>query len=145
MKVTLLLTALLAFSFGSYNSAASAAGPAATAAPQGNQNLITCASNNGKRNFCAIGDPRQSVQMVRQISNSACIQGQTWGNDNRGIWVDRGCRAQFSVIAYGGSGPTWWNSGGGRPGGRPHDGACFFTSANYTGNYFCQARGTTLN
>jgi len=150
MKVTLWLTALLAFSFGFSNSAARAGGPAAhpetvITSPQGpNQSLVTCESNNGKRNFCSIGDARQSVEMVRQISNSACIQGQTWGNDNRGIWVDRGCRAQFRVIAYGG-GPTWWNSGGGKPGGRPHDGACFFTSANFGGNYFCQSRGTTLN
>jgi hypothetical protein len=151
MKVTVLLAALLAFSFGLSNSAARAAGAgahseAAMASAQGpNQNLVTCESNNGKRNFCPIGDPRQSVQMVRQMSNTACVQGQTWGNDNRGIWVDRGCRAQFSVVAYGGSGPTWWNSGGGRPGNKPRDGACFFTSANYTGNYFCQSRGTTLN
>jgi hypothetical protein len=32
-----------------------------------------------------------------------------------------------------------------KPGGRPYDGACFFTSANFSGDYFCQARGTILN
>jgi len=83
--------------------------------------------------------------MVRQMSNSPCVRGQSWGNDNGGIWVDRGCRAQFRVTGYGGSGPSWWNSGPGQPGGRPHDGACFFTSANYSGDYFCQSRGTALN
>ena len=105
MKVTVLLAALLAFSLGLSNSAARAAGAgthaeAGMAPAQGpNQNLITCESNNGKRNFCPIGDPRQSVQMVRQISNSACIQGQTWGYDKQRIWVDRGCRADFLTMA----------------------------------------------
>jgi hypothetical protein len=23
------------------------------------------------------------------------VQGQTWGTDRRGVWVDRGCRAEF--------------------------------------------------
>jgi hypothetical protein len=153
MRIKLLLPALLVFSMvlcisfaraGSSVRAASEA-TAVTPTPQGpNQNFVTCESNNGKRRYCSIGDPRQSVEMVRQISNAQCIRGQSWGNDNRGLWVDRGCRAQFRVITYGG-GPTWWNSGGGRPGGRPHDGACFFVSQNFSGDYFCQARGTSLN
>ena len=154
MRIKLLLPAFLVFSMAiSISSArAGSAAPAAasatavTPAPQGpSQNFVTCESNNGKRRYCSIGDPRQSVEMVRQISNSACVRGQSWGNDNRGLWVDRGCRAQFRVITYGGSGPSWWNSGGGRPGGRPHDGACFFVSQNFSGDYFCQARGTSLN
>jgi hypothetical protein len=52
--------------------------------------------NNGKRNWCDIGN-RRDIRLSRQISGSACIEGQTWGVDNRGIWVDRGCRAEFSV------------------------------------------------
>ena len=57
---------------------------------------ITCSSNDGKRNFCN-ADTRGGVRLTRQISGSACVQGQTWGFDNRSIWVDRGCRAEFSV------------------------------------------------
>jgi Protein of unknown function (DUF3011) len=64
---------------------------------------ITCSSNDGRRNWCAIGNSRD-VRLVRQISGSACIQGQTWGLDNRGLWVDRGCRADFAV-GRGGYGP----------------------------------------
>jgi hypothetical protein len=149
MKVRLIVAALLASSFGLFYASAPAASPAAhstviPSSPQG-PNVVNCESNNGKRNYCAIGDPRQSVDMIRQMSNASCVRGQTWGNDNRGIWVDRGCRAQFRVTGYGGSGPAWWNSGPGRPGGRPHDGACFFTNGNFSGDYFCQARGTALN
>jgi hypothetical protein len=64
---------------------------------------ITCSSNDGRRNWCAIGNSRD-VRLVRQISGSPCIQGQTWGLDNRGLWVDRGCRADFAV-GRGGYGP----------------------------------------
>ncbi len=37
--------------------------------------------------------------MTRQISGSPCREGQTWGADNRGVWVDRGCRAEFGSPA----------------------------------------------
>jgi hypothetical protein len=57
---------------------------------------ITCSSNDGRRNWCAIGNSRD-VQLVRQISGSACIRNNTWGIDNRGLWVDKGCRAEFVV------------------------------------------------
>jgi hypothetical protein len=58
--------------------------------------VINCSSNNGKRNYCDIGGARD-VRMDRQISGSACIRGQTWDIDRRGLWVDRGCRAEFRV------------------------------------------------
>jgi hypothetical protein len=57
---------------------------------------ITCSSNNGKRNYCPV-DTGRSVQLTNQRSGSPCIQGQTWGWDRRGIWVDRGCRADFMI------------------------------------------------
>lgn len=58
---------------------------------------ITCSSNNGKRNFCPANTSR-GVQLATQRSGSPCIQGQTWGFDNRSIWVDRGCRADFLTM-----------------------------------------------
>ena len=57
---------------------------------------ITCSSDNGKRNYCP-ADTRRGVQMVRQRSDARCTQGYSWGYDRRGIWVDRGCRADFIV------------------------------------------------
>ena len=73
-----------------------AAAPAAAAFQGYNQGgqTITCSSNDGNRHYCNI-DTSRGVQMSRQISGSACIQGQTWGYDRRGVWVDRGCRAEF--------------------------------------------------
>lgn len=55
---------------------------------------LYCASDDGRRHYCNI-DTRDGVRLVRQRSDAACIQGRTWGYDRRGIWVDRGCRADF--------------------------------------------------
>ena len=57
---------------------------------------ITCSSNNMKRNFCSTYTGR-GVKLVYQRSGSPCVQGQTWGYNSQGIWVDRGCRADFQV------------------------------------------------
>jgi hypothetical protein len=64
--------------------------------PPYNAPTINCSSNNGKRNYCS-ADTSRGVTLVRQISGSACIQGNTWGYDRRGVWVDRGCRADFRL------------------------------------------------
>lgn len=56
--------------------------------------ILTCSSNDGRRRFCP-ADTRGGVQLVNQRSGSPCIQGRTWGFDGRGVWVDRGCRADF--------------------------------------------------
>ena len=63
---------------------------------QGQGQTVTCSSDDGKRNWCNV-DTRRGIQLSRQISGSPCIEGQTWGVDNRGLWVDRGCRAEFRV------------------------------------------------
>jgi hypothetical protein len=85
----------------------------AAAAPVASAQNITCSSDNGKRNYCPV-DTSRGVQLVRQRSGSPCTQGSTWGYDRRGIWVDRGCRADF-VVRTGGrpGGPGY---GPGRPG-----------------------------
>jgi hypothetical protein len=61
------------------------------------QGVITCSSNDGKRQYCPASISRGGVRMVQQLSGSQCIQGSTWGYDNGGIWVDRGCRASFQI------------------------------------------------
>jgi hypothetical protein len=70
-------------------------GPGGPGRPSGI--IITCSSNNGKRVYCPANTSR-GVQLTNQRSGSPCIQGQTWGFDNRGIWVDRGCRADFLTM-----------------------------------------------
>jgi hypothetical protein len=55
---------------------------------------LTCSSNDGGYHYCR-ADTQNQVVLTRQISGSPCQQGYSWGYDYRGIWVDRGCRAQF--------------------------------------------------
>jgi len=86
---------------------------AATPAPQAG--ILTCSSDNGRRNYCST-DVRGGVQLVRQRSDSPCIFNRTWGFiQGRGIWVDRGCRADFSIgyIGGGSGNPNWggWDNG----------------------------------
>ena len=58
---------------------------------------ITCESRNERTEACTTLQPGSSVRMVQQISNSPCIEGQTWGADQGSIWVSQGCRAVFDI------------------------------------------------
>jgi hypothetical protein len=66
--------------------------------------VVTCESRDGRRAYCEF-DTRGGVALVRQTSRSECIEGQTWGYDQRGVWVDRGCRAEFELRSSGGNYP----------------------------------------
>ena len=61
---------------------------------QNNNQTIVCESNRGNRAHCDV-DTRYGVNFIRQLSKSNC--NQNWGYDQRGIWVDNGCRAEFSI------------------------------------------------
>ena len=57
---------------------------------------ISCASNDMGRHYCS-ADTRGGVRLYKQLSDARCQEGSTWGYDDRGIWVDRGCRADFQT------------------------------------------------
>lgn len=57
---------------------------------------LRCGSENGRWKHCS-ADTRAGVELVRQVSRSACIRGQSWGLDHTGIWVNGGCRAEFRI------------------------------------------------
>ena len=105
---------------------------------------LVCESRHGRVQFCPIADPRSRVVLVEELSSGRCVRGETWGNDSKGIWVDKGCRARFEVKSGHDDGPGWWNSGPRGPSGRPHSGACFYKNVNFTGEYFCNARGSNI-
>ncbi|MCI0661554.1 MAG: DUF3011 domain-containing protein [Acidobacteria bacterium] len=76
------------------------------------QQRVSCNSNDMRRNYCNV-DTRGGVRLYKQKSDSPCIQGRTWGYNRTGIWVDRGCRAEFEV--GGGYGGGYYGGGyGGR-------------------------------
>ncbi|HQE08630.1 DUF3011 domain-containing protein [Thermomonas sp.] len=68
---------------------------------------VRCESNDGRYNRCSLPG-RGRAQLVRQISNSACIEGRSWGSDYGSVWVNDGCRGDFSVMR----GNSGWNGGG---------------------------------
>lgn len=57
---------------------------------------LKCSSDFGTRQYCA-ADTRGSVKVSRQISESSCRLGYSWGYDEQGVWVDHGCRAEFEI------------------------------------------------
>jgi len=68
----------------------------------GNLFEFNCSSTEGKYRECQLPvDGR--ARLIKQKSDSPCIQGQSWGQRGDRVWVDRGCRARFEVT-FGGSG-----------------------------------------
>jgi hypothetical protein len=57
---------------------------------------LTCASKGERYNYCP-ADTSGYVRMERQLSDTQCEKWQTWGYDSGGVWVDRGCRAEFTI------------------------------------------------
>lgn len=57
---------------------------------------VRCESGKSRYHRCNVPVYR-GVQLQRKLSDSPCSQGSSWGWDRNGIWVDRGCRADFLV------------------------------------------------
>ena len=74
-------------------------GPPAAVAPPPNLPAATnmiCESRNYQQQYCATGRPISRAWLVAQRSQSACLQGRSWGYDNSGIWVTQGCEGEFA-------------------------------------------------
>jgi hypothetical protein len=57
---------------------------------------VTCSSEDDRLRTCTWSNRGRPV-LIEQLSRSSCVEGRTWGYDQRGLWVDRGCRARFGV------------------------------------------------
>jgi hypothetical protein len=64
--------------------------------PRSAAQTISCSSDDGKRHYCAASESGRA-RLVNQRSESACTEGYSWGSDDRGLWVDHGCRADFAI------------------------------------------------
>lgn len=64
----------------------------------GGAGLMVCESREYEYNLCRTGRVR-NVQIVRQLSQAPCVQGQSWGIERDGVWVDRGCEAEFRITS----------------------------------------------
>lgn len=73
---------------------------------------VHCASADGTKKYCE-ADTAHGVKMVKQVGASECKQGDSWGYDAKGIWVDHGCDAEFAVgTEAAGPGTSDGSSGG---------------------------------
>lgn len=57
------------------------------------QQQVYCASNDNHGTRCQT-QWRDSV-LLQQMSQSACIEGRTWGSDPYSVWIKGGCRGNF--------------------------------------------------
>jgi hypothetical protein len=60
--------------------------------------VVHCASVDGAKKYCK-AETARGVKLVKQMGTGECKQGESWGYDSKGIWVDRGCDAEFAVGA----------------------------------------------
>jgi len=73
--------------------------------PQSSAQTVSCSSDDGHRHYCP-ADTRGGVRLLKKRSDAACNQGYSWGFDRGGVWVDRGCRADFAIDSYQYRGPA---------------------------------------
>jgi hypothetical protein len=59
---------------------------------------VRCESESYDYYMCRVDTGRGSnVYVDNQISNTRCVEGQNWGWNRAGIWVNDGCAAVFMV------------------------------------------------
>lgn len=58
---------------------------------------MRCSSDDMGYATCAAEGEVIRARMIHQISGSPCSEGRTWGYRREGVWVDKGCRAEFEV------------------------------------------------
>ena len=79
---------------------ASLAAPGIASAQQ-----VTCESSNFQQEFCPTA-PIARAWLLAQRSRSPCIEGQTWGYQNNGVWVTQGCQGDFGYQVAAGPPPA---------------------------------------
>lgn len=58
---------------------------------------VRCESEDGRQRFCPVDVGRARVELTRQLSRGECRFARNWGYDRRGVWVNGGCRGEFTV------------------------------------------------
>ncbi|MTI19249.1 DUF3011 domain-containing protein [Rhodobacteraceae bacterium RKSG542] len=75
--------------------------------------IVICSSVNNKRSICELSPVRRgNVALISQQSKKPCTVGETWGVNNRGVWVKKGCRGVFYIGTRPSNNPsyqTWAN------------------------------------
>lgn len=56
--------------------------------------VVHCVATESGRTYC--GHPHMRY-VIRGTPAPSCVEGKTWGFDDRGVWVTGGCTADFAV------------------------------------------------
>ena len=64
--------------------------------PGNRPDIVRCESSKGRSVTCK-ADTRGGARLVRQLSRSPCVEGETWGVREGEVWVRGGCRADFGL------------------------------------------------
>ena len=85
--------------------------PMPAQAQYNDRDSVACESRDGRYRECRVpfGGP---AELVRQLSDTRCVEGRNWGSRPGLVWVDNGCRARFAVARQGW--PAWGNNRGQR-------------------------------
>ena len=75
---------------------------------------VTCESKGSKRVECPM-DTAGAVRLVKQLSNSPCTEGVSWGLSKHAVWVENGCRGVFTKDAQASNGGGDAAASGGIP------------------------------
>ena len=59
-------------------------------------NRVVCESRGFQQAFCPVRPLIARAWLDEQRSQSQCVQGQTWGFQRNGIWVEGGCSGVFA-------------------------------------------------
>jgi Protein of unknown function (DUF3011) len=62
---------------------------------------LTCKSKDFNYSMCQTNGRIVRATLKKQLSNSACIYGRSWGYQGYGLWVNHGCQRDFEVTTYG--------------------------------------------
>jgi len=76
----------------------------------GQGGTLRCESTDRRQRTCSTG--WRDAVLVRQLSDTRCVQGSTWGFRNGSIWVNDGCRGEFAEgRGHGGGNGGGWGNG----------------------------------
>ncbi len=64
--------------------------------PVAAEETLRCDSHGFHYRYCRV-DTGNRVELIRKHGLFDCREGRSWGYDRYGVWVDRGCSAEFRV------------------------------------------------
>jgi hypothetical protein len=95
-KAAVAIVAALAAGYSAQSLAGADDGTSSSSYVNDSGQVVHCVSTASGRTYCGAPHSRYVIAGTPGIE---CVQGNTWGFDDRGVWVSGGCRADFNLVA----------------------------------------------